>query len=133
MVEDYHIAMVVETILLLMITVGSYYGRKLDMSKHHYLTYGAILGQLTVFFSYMLPGFLFAYEQGFLSTLMMFHGISGSITLILSVFLAVVFLKDGNDFDLKKLRYTRPLMIATLFFWVMTYMIGLIFFIDVRL
>lgn len=133
MVETYHLVMVLETILVIAISLGSYYGRTLQMTRHHILTYGAILIQLLIFIFYMGPGWLYAWQQGFIGPIMIAHGILGGITLFLSVFMSVIFLSKGNEFDLKTLRYTRPMMILVLVLWILTYLLGAYFFITVRL
>jgi hypothetical protein len=131
--EIYHYIALLETVLVIAISLGSYYGRTLQMTRHHVLTYGSILTQLGVFWFYMGPRWLRALDRGFLSPLMITHAILGVTTLSLSVILSIIFLAKGNKFDLKTLKYTRPLMIAVLVLWVTTYLVGVYFFITVRL
>jgi len=119
---------IVEVILLLLLTFGSYYARRLDMDKHHIMTYTAIIGQVLVFTFYMRPRILFLISRGFVSELLIIHAILGLTTIFLSLFLAYMFLKDKNDYDLTKLRYTRPIMILTYFMWLATFTFGTIIY-----
>ncbi|MHA2503136.1 MAG: hypothetical protein ACXAE3_09710 [Candidatus Kariarchaeaceae archaeon] len=123
----------VQIVLLVGLIFGSIYGRRLQMYWHHRLIYTVMLGELIVFLLWMGPGVLYYSGQGLITTILALHITVGSLSAISTAVLAYTFLKRRNRYDLPTLRWTRPLMIFTLFVWILAFTLGTIFYVQTYL
>ena len=130
MVEIASIYYVIQILLVLTLIFGSYYGRKLNLTWHHRLIYGVLIVELIVFAIWMGPGVLYYASMGGITTVLGLHITVGSLSFLSSATLAIVFLRKRNGFDIQTLRWTRPLMIFSLFIWITAFLLGTIFYLQ---
>lgn len=123
----------IQTILLLTLILGSYYGRKLNLTWHHRLIYGVLTIELIIFLIWMGPGVLYYASEGMITTILGLHISVGVLSFISSATLSIVFIRKRNDFDIQTLRWTRPLMIFTLFIWILAFSLGTVFYFQTYL
>ncbi|MFW9778009.1 MAG: hypothetical protein ACFFE8_04080 [Candidatus Heimdallarchaeota archaeon] len=131
------LVLIVEVVLFCGLFVGWYFGaRRLNITLHHWMVYGATIAHLTVWLLVMLPNALRAAPRVLADPLGRWipfaHWTMGSITIALSLFITISFAVKRFEIRLRTLINFRPLMIATVICWTITLFLGLLVFLTVK-
>ncbi|MFQ5977267.1 MAG: hypothetical protein ACE5OZ_03925 [Candidatus Heimdallarchaeota archaeon] len=129
--EDPQIALIIllaETILILALITSWILGaRRLNITLHHRVVYSAIPANLTLILLWMLPKPLKRFEYLLKDPVknwnLLAHYVLGAITISLAVGIILTFIVN-REIPLVILRRARPIMIAILFLWIVTFSLG---------
>ncbi|MHA2233554.1 MAG: hypothetical protein ACXAB4_13815 [Candidatus Hodarchaeales archaeon] len=129
--EDSQIALIIllaESILILALITSWILGaRRLNITLHHRVVYSAIPANLTLILLWMLPKPLKRFENLLQDPIknwnLLAHYILGAITITMAVGVILTFIVN-REIPLVILRRARPVMIAILFLWIVTFSLG---------
>ncbi|RMG19667.1 MAG: hypothetical protein D6732_29625 [Methanobacteriota archaeon] len=126
------LVLLIEIVLVIVIGLGSYYGRLLDIDLHHRLIYPAIFIQFVIVAFWMIPNVFFLREDpesplgSFGKIVLMLHALFGFIAILVSIYLAVYFLIFRRKWEIGNLALQRKIMIFALYIWVIAFILGIL-------
>jgi hypothetical protein len=125
--NSYHV-LVIQYLLFIGLTIGVYEAKKLRTNWHHFWVYTVYFIQLGFVLFWMLPSFLFVVERNFFGNttfqiLIITHATIGTITGLIATYLVFSYLLKP-DFNIPRLKQTRPLMKAVYYLWLFNLLLG---------
>lgn len=134
------LVVVIEIILYLFLLLAVWYVKRLKLDQKIKIVYSIVFINLFIWLFYMSPKGLSIVREINLGTFdpfqfwyLVLHGIIGFITMILAIFILLVFFKYAYSKEiipLSLIRKMKPIMITTFIFWTLTMVLGISIYIN---
>ncbi|MHA1906586.1 MAG: hypothetical protein ACW98Y_04775 [Candidatus Thorarchaeota archaeon] len=123
------VVMIAETVIVVALMIGWLYGsRRMDIKLHHRIVYPATLIHAITVGAWMIPIALerlpIMLASPFENWYQITHDTLGIIAILLGGIMGLMFITK-KEMPIKLLKKTRPVMLATVAIWIITFILGL--------